>query len=373
MRNAVLFFMALISTGLLSAQTKTISGVVKDNSGKPISSATIQVKKTGAGTIADSAGSFAVNVSADDILLVSRVGYADTSIAVGNSNMLTIVMRYNANSLDDVSVKSKVYTDPEKTGAVNSTVTDQKVANGLEDFKNSANINVTPAVINVPGATSSSEEKHFYTSAPPTSRLYFGSGVPSFSAPKETKGTRYLFADWVKGVAVSENGGVMNMGDLWFNYDKIGKQLLVTADRKLLVEVDKSNLQSFSLKGPDGDDFVFEKVNALNPGFFYQALVKADGKYSFYKLLSTKFVKSDYHSDGLVETGTPYDEYVDSYDYFIVMPDGKTVQKLGDFKSKTLKATLPNDAAKVDSYFSQHKGETVNEVFVTGLVAYLNQ
>ena len=50
--------------------------------------------------------------------------------------------------------------------------------------------------------------------------------------------------------------------------------------------------------------------------------------------------------------GTPYDEYVDNYDYFIANADGKTVQSFGDFKSKTLKTTCQMTRRRLTTIFA---------------------
>ncbi len=371
-KQALSLFVFLFSGfQLLNAQTHSVTGIVKDEKGKPLHSATVQVKDTKLGTITDSSGLFIINASTDAFLLISRIGYADTMVNVNNQSDISIVLRSTINALSDVSVKGRVKTDPQQTGASNGTINDQAIANGLSDAKKSSYSGSTPQPTYQTGPEGVGSINA--PDIPAVNTIYFGGSVPIFSAPKETRGSRYMFADWVKGKAYTQSGDAVNNNDLVFNYDKVGRKLLVTADRKILVEVDKSNLQSFSLTNSDGEEYHFERVDHLNPDLFYQTLVKNISKYSLYKLLSTNFVKSDYHSDGLVESGTPYDEYVDTYEYYIVMPDGKSYQKLTDLKAKSIKTALSNESVKVDAYFSDHKHEDVNEYFLSGLIDYLNK
>lgn len=374
MKKYCIFFIVFTLAGfqISFSQIKSVTGVIKDINGKPVSSATIQVKETNTGTISDSSGLFRLELKPNSLLYVSRVGFADTTINVGGETSVTIVLRYNGTVLNDVSVKSKIYTDPEKTGAINGTANDQKISNGLEDYTKSQANSFGPTLI----ATNTGDAGNstwIFSNGPVGNTLYMGGGVPVFSAQKETKGSRYLLEDWGKGSVMINNGDQLNTSSLYFNYDKIGKTLLMTSDKKILIEVNKDSLRSFSVVNPDGQEFKFQRVPQINPGGFYQPLVQSADKYSLYKMLQTKFVKSNYKSDGLVETGTPYDEYVDTYEYYIVMPGNKAFQKLTDLKSKTIKAALSVDAAKVDSYFSQHKREDVNEIFLMGLVDFLNQ
>ncbi|HEY4967003.1 MAG TPA: SusC/RagA family TonB-linked outer membrane protein [Puia sp.] len=66
-----------ISWSLVQAQSgKTITGIVKDESGRPLSSVSVVVKKTNAATATDDNGKFTIpNVGANDILMFSSVGF----------------------------------------------------------------------------------------------------------------------------------------------------------------------------------------------------------------------------------------------------------------------------------------------------------
>jgi hypothetical protein len=83
-------------------------------------------------------------------------------------------------------------------------------------------------------------------------------------------------------------------------------------------------------------------------------------------------VRSNYISNGLVESGNNYDEYVDKQTYYWV--DQKN-EKAGIFelKKKSIKEAFASEAAKVDAYFSLHKHEDVDDNFVKKLIIYLNR
>jgi hypothetical protein len=53
-------------------------------------------------------------------------------------------------------------------------------------------------------------------------------------------------------------------------------------------------------------------------------LIAKGTKYAVYKLTTTKFVKSNYHTDGVTLTGNPYDEYIDKHKYYLVTPGNKS-------------------------------------------------
>jgi len=197
--------------------------------------------------------------------------------------------------------------------------------------------------------------------------------ITAFSSKEDTKGSRYLFDHWVNGSAVSTMKDVsVNSQTLLFNYDKITHNLYITQDKKTVVEVDKNQIQSFTLHGDGGQDYAFERVNLINTDQFFQPLVKSGDKYTLYKLTKTTFKKADYHSDGLTESGHNYDEYVENSEFYILFPGGKEYKKI-ELKKKSIKDALSPAAARVNDYFSGHKYDDINESFLKGLVSVINQ
>jgi hypothetical protein len=103
-----------------------------------------------------------------------------------------------------------------------------------------------------------------------------------------------------------------------------------------------------------------------------QSLVKGNDKYSLCKSTKTKFEKSDFHSDGLVEPGKPYDEYMDEAEYFVVFPRGKEDKKI-IFKQKSIMDVFSSETEKLKTYFSQHRDDAIDETYLIALVLFLNQ
>ena len=190
----------------------------------------------------------------------------------------------------------------------------------------------------------------------------------SFSSKEDTKGSRYFFNRWVKGAVTGNNGVTINNDSISYNFDKISNSLYITSDMKTMMELEKGQLKSFTLKNSNSDPMVFVKLDNIHSGFF-QVISETAGKYSVYKYTHTKFKKADYHSDGLVETGKNYDEYVDEDEYYVVMPDGKEFKKI-ELTKKSIVKTLNTD--KVKSYFSQHAGEDINDAFLKNMVEFMN-
>ena len=75
-KNLLLACLFLLFTVSVSAQEKTVSGVVKNpEDGSPIANATVQIKGTKIGTITDEKGSFNLKASDNQTLVISAIGF----------------------------------------------------------------------------------------------------------------------------------------------------------------------------------------------------------------------------------------------------------------------------------------------------------
>src|SRR5215218_3084103 len=196
-----------------------------------------------------------------------------------------------------------------------------------------------------------------------------GSVLPSFLIKQDTKGNRYLYETWVDGSVTGVNGVVYNSPNYRYNYDKINKKLFMLLDTTTIVELSSEDIAGFNLK-TDGQVSVFERLKNSTDLNFYQAVYKNDKGYSLYKLLTTKFKKADYQTNGIIESGNKYDEYIDEQVYFVLSPKQELIKI--SFKKKNIEKVLENESTKVSTFFNQHKNETLDENLVKELLRYLN-
>ncbi|MDR1980438.1 MAG: TonB-dependent receptor [Tannerellaceae bacterium] len=84
--------------------TKRISGNVSDVHGEPVIGANIMVKGTSSGIISDIDGNFAFDVPENATLLVSYIGYLAQEIPLNNQTHIQVVLREDAQNLDEVVV-----------------------------------------------------------------------------------------------------------------------------------------------------------------------------------------------------------------------------------------------------------------------------
>ena len=94
-----------LSSFSFQGQQKTISGTVKEDSGEPLPGATVLVKGTNIGTLADGQGQFSLGVPDNaETLVVSYLGYQTQEVPIGDQVSLDITMVSDPLQLGDVVV-----------------------------------------------------------------------------------------------------------------------------------------------------------------------------------------------------------------------------------------------------------------------------
>ena len=68
-------------------------GVIKDETGEPIIGATVRVKGKSEGTVSDFDGNFSLDVTGDNTLQISYIGYQTQELAVGKQHHFSIVLK----------------------------------------------------------------------------------------------------------------------------------------------------------------------------------------------------------------------------------------------------------------------------------------
>lgn len=110
-------------------KSKMVKGTILDATGEPIIGANVVVKGTANGTITDIDGNFSLDAPEGAILQVSYIGYADQEVKVGKQKILSIVLREDSKTLEEVVVVG--YMTQKKaslTGAVSSMKVEENLA-----------------------------------------------------------------------------------------------------------------------------------------------------------------------------------------------------------------------------------------------------
>ncbi|RYF64170.1 MAG: SusC/RagA family TonB-linked outer membrane protein, partial [Cytophagaceae bacterium] len=106
MKQLLPVLMCLFVSLAARAQTRTsLSGTVNDEQGSGIPGISLLVKGTNIGTSTDATGAFRLNItSRTAILVVSGVGYLRQEVPVGTATTLSITLKEDPKSLDEVVV-----------------------------------------------------------------------------------------------------------------------------------------------------------------------------------------------------------------------------------------------------------------------------
>ena len=97
-----LFLLCAFPLGMLAQSI--IKGTVKDEAGEPIIGASVQVVGTKTGGITDLNGNFSVSANSNAVLNISYVGYISQKVNVAGRSNIAVVLKEDANSLDDIVV-----------------------------------------------------------------------------------------------------------------------------------------------------------------------------------------------------------------------------------------------------------------------------
>ena len=102
-RTLLMLVLILIGTSVF-AQTKQVTGVVKDATGETVIGASVVEKGTTNGVITDFDGVFKLTVSENAVLQISYIGYQTQEVKVAGKTTLDITLREDTEMLEEVVV-----------------------------------------------------------------------------------------------------------------------------------------------------------------------------------------------------------------------------------------------------------------------------
>ncbi|GAA3561883.1 TonB-dependent receptor [Snuella lapsa] len=88
----------------MQAQENTVTGTVKDESGIPLSGATVTVKGTTRGTSADFDGNYSILVNENDVIIISYIGYLTQEFTAKGKTTIDAVLIEDVSTLEEVVV-----------------------------------------------------------------------------------------------------------------------------------------------------------------------------------------------------------------------------------------------------------------------------
>lgn len=315
---------------MVKAQTITAVGTVKDEKGNPVSFAFLSDKRYKNATFSDSLGNFNLPVKPDSKLLVKCKGYTDKVVDIDNKTDFQIVLLSNNNESSSNNINEPASIDN---------------ANKLDNA--------------------------FLPNGAIDKNLSFTEGM-TFAAHRKGNlhGSRYFFDNWAHGYIIDKSDSLLQYSNLRCNYDKINGGLLITRDEKSVMEVNRDQIKSFALFNGGNKSYSFEKVPDIDNSHYVQVL-SSGKKYKLYKLISTRFIKSDYVNNGFTTHGNDYDEYVDEGTYYVLNVSNNQLKKFS-LKKKSLKEVFSADGNNLNKFMTDNSSD-IDDAYLNKLGDYMNQ
>jgi len=135
-----------------SAEATTVSGEVLDPSGEPLIGVTVGIEGKGSVASTDIDGRFSVKARPGDVLTFSYIGFAPTTVKVTGSGPISVTMKEDSKTLDEVVVtalgikreqKSLSYNVQQVKGDALTANRDANLINGLAGKVAGVNINAS--------------------------------------------------------------------------------------------------------------------------------------------------------------------------------------------------------------------------------------
>ncbi len=118
----------LLSTGLLGAQDKVISGKVTDaQTREPLPGVSVFLKGTTTGTVTDINGAYQLTASEGSTIVFQAVGLLNQEVIIGTQATINIQMKEDVSELDEIVVTGYRETSKEKLAGAVSTVNAESI------------------------------------------------------------------------------------------------------------------------------------------------------------------------------------------------------------------------------------------------------
>lgn len=318
MRKTISICLLMLLTAVI-AGAQIATGTIHDDTGNPLHYVFINDAQYKTAALSDSAGNFTIPVHPDSKLQFNLTGYSDASLSPGTK-------------LTGISVVLK------SQGGASATAGSLSAKMTIERRENLSTLGIGGAI--VPGHQKG-----------------------------DLRGSMYLFDKFTPGFTADASGNIVYNPGYFYDYDKVKGGLLFTKDEKTVEQASWDQVRSFTIYSPTDQRFDFTEVPAIDQSHYVQVLASG-ARYKIYKLIETKFVKSDYVNTGLTQHGNNYDEYVDDADYYFV--DGQGAPVKFSLKKKALKELFAKEADKAGKYMSAASGG-IDDAYLAKLGEYMNQ
>jgi TonB-linked SusC/RagA family outer membrane protein len=128
---ATLFTMLMLFSALAFGQDRMITGTVTDETGAVVQNASVSIKGTTTGTVADANGRFTIKAKTGDVLLISGTNIENQQVTIGSGSSLDVRVTSRTKTETEVVVTAQgIRKKPRELGTAVSVVKNEVITNG---------------------------------------------------------------------------------------------------------------------------------------------------------------------------------------------------------------------------------------------------
>ena len=185
------------------------------------------------------------------------------------------------------------------------------------------------------------------------------------------KGSQFYPEVWSKGVLQTTDNLKYDSGYL-FILDKVHQQLFVqTIGTSKIFNIGKNQIKQLRIH-TDGKDHIFSVSDTYlktKEGDFCEVLVDFPNKFSFIKIITTKYIHSDNTDFSKMRDGEFRDEFLDNISYYLIKPDLSFNKIL--LNEKGIKKAFPKNKL-VSQYLELNTYVSNDENYQINMINYIN-
>ncbi len=302
----ILLFTSFLIWGTTYGQSRIqVSGTITDESGELLIGVSVKVIGDQTGTITDFDGNFSLSVMPNAILEISYVGYESQKVTVKDESKLNIILKENAEVLDElVVIGYGTVRKKDLTGAISSVSSKElesvPVTTAAQALQGkAAGVNVVTSS-GAPGAEVSITIRGGSSITQSTKPLYIVDGfemsdaltninindIESIEILKDASSTAIYGSRGSNGIIListksGKKGKTQVSYNTYFSFDKLAKKLDMMSETNVFAkyQYEMAELQGKTTQWSN----VFDNSLAIDsPGFFTGVYDRIDGNYGNY-------------------------------------------------------------------------------------------
>ncbi|MBC7851072.1 MAG: carboxypeptidase-like regulatory domain-containing protein, partial [Chitinophagaceae bacterium] len=127
MRKILSLLAVLVLCSVLAfAQTRTITGQIRDDKGGAVPFASITIKGTNKGTTSDNAGNFKLTAASGDVLIVSAVNHNPKEVTVADGSAYSVSLEKSDGLQEVVVTALGIQKQPKQLGYSTAKITNKE-------------------------------------------------------------------------------------------------------------------------------------------------------------------------------------------------------------------------------------------------------